>query len=225
MRRWGMRRLRSRWTVVALVPALFLASFGLVTALAGGADEAASTAAAEPDGSGGNEAPAATPAGPTTTAGTATDAGSTTGATGGTDAATTSTTTGEGSGTTRPDGDGNGNAPAPPPGTIAVDYGRWKGLFEISETEIVPDFGLATVTGQFRYLGGGECSQLGVVELRGQFYSRSGQPIGKGLWESVWATGDGAEVPQREPLYLEFYGAVSEAAESARIRFARVDCL
>jgi hypothetical protein len=106
-----------------------------------------------------------------------------------------------------------------------VDYGRWEGLFELSDMEIVPEFGIATVAGEFRYLGGGECSQLGVVELRGQFYSPSGQPIGKGLWESVWVTGDGAEVPQREPLYMEFYGAVSEAAESARLRFTRVNCL
>jgi len=213
-----MRRLRSRWTVVALVPAFFLAGFGLVTALAGGSDDAAPAAVA---GSGGSAAPAATVA-PTTTAQNATDPGTAT--TGGTDAATTSTTDGSGSGRTTPDGDGNA-APAPPPGTIAVDYGRWEGLFEITETEIVPEFGVATVTGQFSYLGGGDCSQLGVVELRGQFYSSSGQPIGKGLWESIWATGDGAEVPQREPLYLEFYGGVSEAAESARIRVTRVDCL
>jgi hypothetical protein len=209
-----MRRLRSRWTVVALVPAFFLAGFGLVTALAGGSDDAAPTAAAvEADGSGGTGAPATTPE-------NGTDAGVATAG-----AATTSTTGDEGGGEAA-DGEGNGNAaPAPPPGTIAVDYGRWEGLFEISDTEIVPEFGLATVTGQFRYLGGGACSQLGVVELRGQFYSPSGRPIGKGLWESVWVTGDGAEVPQREPLYLEFYGQVSEAAESARIRFTRVDCL
>jgi hypothetical protein len=217
-----MRRLRSRWTVVALVPACFLAGFGLVTALAGGSDDAAPTAAAaEAAGSGGNGARAATTVvGPTTTPENGTDAGVATAG-----AATTSTT-GEGGGETTADGDGRGNAaPAPPPGTIAVDYGRWEGLFEISDTEIVPEFGLATVTGQFRYLGGGACSQLGVVELRGQFYSPSGRPIGKGLWESIWVTGEGAEVPQREPLYLEFYGQVSEAAESARIRFTRVDCL
>jgi len=32
-----MRRLRSRWTVVALVPVFFLAGFGIVSALVGGA--------------------------------------------------------------------------------------------------------------------------------------------------------------------------------------------
>ena len=210
-----MRRLRSRWTVVALVPACFLASFGLVTAVAGGSDDPAPEAAdVEADGSEGSTAPVSTVAGPTT----ATDGGA------GTDLATTTTTDGGESGTTTSAGN-RGAAAAPPAGTIAVDYGRWEGVFEISEAEIVPEFGIATVTGEFRYLGGGECSQVGAVALSGQFYSPSGQPIGKGAWESIWATGEGAEVPQREPLFLEFYGEVSEAPESARIRFTRVDCL
>ena len=215
-----MHRLRSRWTVVALVPAFFLAGFGLVTALAEGSDDAVPAAAdGEPGGADGNGAPTATGVGQTTTAdstpGASTDA---------TDAPATSTTDGEGSGTTTPDGNGSA-ARAPSSGTIAVDYGRWEGLFEISDAEIVPEFAFATVTGEFRYLGGADCSQLGFVELRGQFYGPTGQPIGEGLWESIWVTGEGAEVPQREPLWLEFRGEVSEEPASARIRFTRVDCL
>lgn len=219
-----MRRLRSRWTVVALVPACFLASFGLVTALAGGGEEAVPAAAdARTESSGASRAPAVTEVSPTTTA---EGAPGTDTATTGAEGQTTDTTGGDGTATVDADGNGNGNgAPAPPPGTIAVDYGRWEGMFEISGTEIVPDFGLATVTGEFRYLGGATCSQVGVVELRGRFYSPSGRPIGNGLWESIWVTGDGAEVPQREPLYLEFYGSVTKEAASARIRFTRVDCL
>lgn len=212
-----MRRLRSRWTVVALVPACFLASFGLVTALVGGGEEAV------PASSGASTAPAVTEVSPTTTPEGA--PGTDTATTGG-EGQTTDTTGGDGTTTVGADGNGTGNgAPAPPPGTIAVDYGRWKGMFEISGAEIVPDFGLATVTGEFRYLGGATCSQVGVVELRGRFYSPAGRPIGNGLWESIWVTGNGAEVPQREPLYLEFYGSVAEEAGSARIRFTRVDCL
>jgi hypothetical protein len=208
-----MRRLRSRWTVVALVPACFLASFGLVTALAGGGEKAVPAAAdAGTESAGESAGPAVTEVGPTTTAESAPSADT---ATTGADGQTTGTT-----------GDGNRNeAPAPPPGTISVDYGRWEGMFEISDTAIAPEFGIATVTGDFRYLGGGACSQVGVVELRGRFYSPSGEAIGNGLWESIWVTGNGAEVPQREPLYLEFYGSVSEEAASARIRFTRVDCL
>jgi hypothetical protein len=218
-----MRRLRSRWTVVALVPACFLASFGLVTALAGGGEDAVPAAAGARESSGGSTAPTVTEVGPTTTA-EAAPAGDS--AATGAEGQTTDTAGGGGTTTVDANGNGNGNgAPAPPPGTIAVDYGRWEGMFEISGTEIVPDFGLATVTGEFRYLGGATCSQVGVVELRGRFYSPSGRPIGNGLWESIWVTGNGAEVPQREPLYLEFYGSVTEEAASARIRFTRVDCL
>jgi hypothetical protein len=217
-----MRRLRSRWTVVALVPACFLASFGLVTALAGGGEEAVPAAAdARTESSSASTAPAVTEVSPTTTA---EGAPGTDTATTGAEGQTTDTTGGDGTTTVGADGNGSG-APAPPPGTIAVDYGRWEGMFEISGTEIVPDFGLATVTGEFRYLGGATCSQVGVVELRGRFYSPSGRPIGNGLWESIWVTGNGAEVPQREPLYLEFYGSVTKEAASARIRFTRVDCL
>jgi hypothetical protein len=216
-----MRRLRSRWTVVALVPACFLASFGLVTALAGG-DEAAVPAAADArtESAGASTAPALTDVSPTTTV---EGAPGTDTATTDAEGQTTDTTGGDGP-TVGADGTGK-RAPAPPPGEIAVDYGRWEGMFEISGTEIVPDFGLATVTGEFRYLGGATCSQVGVVELRGRFYSPSGRPIGNGLWESIWVTGNGAEVPRREPLYLEFYGSVTEEAASARIRFTRVDCL
>jgi hypothetical protein len=197
-----MRWLRSRWTVVALVPAFFLASFALVSALAEGSD-APTPAAAEADGSAGSAPHQVTVLSPTTIAESAPGDGTTPGAGG--------------------DGDGRA-APAPPPGTIAVDYGRWDGMFDISDTEIVPDFGFATVTGQFRYLGGVGC-QVGFVLLRGRFYNGAGQAIGQGTWESIWVTGNGAEVPQREPLYLEFYGGVSEAPESARMRFTRVDCL
>jgi hypothetical protein len=220
----GVRRLRSRWTVVALVPACFLASFGLVTALAGGDQEAVPVAAdARTESSGASPAPAVPEVSQTTTP---EGAPGTDTATTGAEGQTTDTTGGDGTTIVGADGNGTGNgAPAPPPGTIAVDYGRWKGMFEISGTEIVPDFGLATVTGEFRYLGGATCSQVGVVELRGRFYSPAGRPIGSGLWESIWVTGNGAEVPQREPLYLEFYGSVTEEAGSARIRFTRVDCL
>ncbi len=216
-----MRRLRSRWTVVALVPACFLASFGLVTALAGGDEEAVPAAAdARTESAGASTAPALTDVSSTTTV---EGAPGTDTATTDAEGQTTDTTGGDGT-TVGADGTGK-RAPAPPPGEIAVDYGRWEGMFEISGTEIVPDFGLATVTGEFRYLGGATCSQVGVVELRGRFYSPSGRPIGNGLWESIWVTGNGAEVPRREPLYLEFYGSVTEEAASARIRFTRVDCL
>ena len=49
--------LRSRWTVVALVPAFFLAGFGIVTALAGGSDDPAPSDAPGSTGSAADNAP------------------------------------------------------------------------------------------------------------------------------------------------------------------------
>ncbi|MGH3022742.1 MAG: hypothetical protein ACRDNI_03725 [Gaiellaceae bacterium] len=209
-----MHRLRSRWTVVALVPAFFLTGFAVVSALA---DSDASTPAVARPASGEEEtaaAPATVP--PATTVLAPTQGGATT------DAATT--TVEEGDDDSVPVG-GGGDWPASmAPGTIQVDYGRWEGLFELEASEIVPEIGLATVTGELRYFGGADC-QLGRVEIRGRFYNAAGQQIGPGAWNSTWVTGEGAEVPTREPLYVEFYGTVGESAEAAYLRFTKVECL
>jgi hypothetical protein len=208
-----VRRLRSRWTVVALVPAFFLAGFGIVSAVAGGSDDAAPAAAedqttgAAGDGtatSGSTEsAPTTSAAAPTTSsAGTNTTAGAAPPATG---------------------SDGGGRPTAPPPGTIAVDYGQWDGMFEIASPEIVPDFGMASVLGELRYFGGVDCTIHRIV-VRGWFYSGNGQFVGTALWESAYSTGEGGEVTGREGLPFEAYGTVSELPESAALRFVKVEC-
>ena len=221
-----MSWLRSRWTVVALVPAFFLAGFGIVSALAGGSDDPAPGAAPAPgstagqsppvetvyqetaptdpaDGSGGTTAPA-----PTTTA--AAGAGGT-------------TTTG-GGGTGGGNGRGGGAPPAPPAGTVAVDYGRWDGVFELANPTIVPDFGVASVVGEFNYRGGVDCP-VGLVRVQTWFYNERGQVVGRTVWLSTQSTGDGAEVTGREPLPFEAYGQISESPSSARLRFVAVECL
>jgi hypothetical protein len=213
-----VRRLRSRWTVVALVPAFFLAGFGIVSALAGGSDDP-SPAAAQEQGTGaageaGDATTGSTESVPTTTAAepSTTPVTSTTGP----------TTTGSNSG-----GNGNGagtRPPAPPPGTIQIDYGQWDGVFEIADPTIVPDFGMAYVTGELRYFGGVQCGQVRRVVVRGWFYSGSGQFVGPALWESEYATGPGGEVSGREGLPFEAYGNVSELPESAALRFVKVEC-
>lgn len=214
-----MRKLRSRWTVVALVPAFFLAGFGIVSALAGGSDDSAPAAAEEQTTTGG-EGEGVTIVG-TTTDGSATATAPTT------SSAITSTT---GPTTTGSNGDNNngganggGRPPAPPRGTIAIDYGQWEGMFEISSPEIVPEFGMASVNGELRYFGGVDC-QIHRIVVRGWFYSASGQFIGTALWESAMSTGDGGEVTGREGLPFEAYGNVSELPESAALRFAKVEC-
>ena len=216
-----MRRLRSRWTVVALVPAFFLAGFGIVSALAGGSDDDPAPAAVQEqttEGEGEGEG--------VTNAGTTSD-GSATATAPTTPSAITSTTgpttTGSNGDNNNNGGNGGGRPPAPPRGTIAIDYGPWEGMFEIASPEIVPDFAMASVNGELRYFGGIDC-QIHRMVVRGWFYSASGQFIGTALWESAYATGDGGEVTGREGLPFEAYGNVSELPESAALRFAKVEC-
>jgi hypothetical protein len=213
-----VRRLRSRWTVVALVPAFFLAGFGIVSALAGGSDD---TAPAGAEG----QSPGAAGGGDTTTGSTAADGTASTAPS----PSTTSAATGTSTATTGSNGDNNGGngggrrPPAPPRGTIEIDYGQWDGMFEIAAPTIVPDFGVASVTGELRYMGGVDCMIHRIV-VRGWFYSHSGEFIGTALWESAYATGEGGEVTGREGLPFEAYGQVSELPESAALRFVKVEC-
>jgi len=211
-----VRRLRSRWTVVALVPAFFLAGFGIVSALAGGSDDDPAPAAVQEQTTAGGEG--------VTIADTTTDGSAT--ATDPTTSAVTSTgptTTGSNGDNDNNGGNGGGRPPAPSRGTIAIDYGPWEGMFEIASPEIVPDFAMASVNGELRYFGGIDC-QIHRMVVRGWFYSASGQFIGTALWESAYATGDGGEVTGREGLPFEAYGNVSELPESAALRFAKVEC-
>lgn len=206
-----MRRLRSRWTVVALVPAFFLAGFGIVSALAGGSDDPSPAAVQQTTdlgGGAGDTTSGSTESVPTTAPAPSTSAPMTTSADGG------------GSG----NGNGAGNRPpAPPRGTIQIDYGQWDGVFEIADPAIVPDFGIAYVTGELRYFGGVDC-QVHRIVVRGWFYSANGQFVGPALWESAYATGEGGEVTGREGLPFEAYGTVSELPESAALRFVKVEC-
>lgn len=213
-----MGRLRSRWTVVALVPAFFLAGFGIVSALAGGSDDDPAPAAVQEQTTAGGEGQGVTIAG-TTTDGSATATAPTTSAV----TSTGPTTTGSNGDNNNNGGNGGGRPPAPPRGTIAIDYGPWEGMFEIASPEIVPDFAMASVNGELRYFGGIDC-QIHRMVVRGWFYSASGQFIGTALWESAYATGDGGEVTGREGLPFEAYGNVSELPESAALRFAKVEC-
>ena len=144
--------LRSRWTVVALVPAFFLAGFGIVSALAGGSDDPDPGAA-----QGSTAGEAAGPATVTVIPGTGPRATSSVPGSGG-------TATDDGG-----NGGGNGDAPpAPPPGVIDVDYGRWNGIFELASPQIVPDVGVASVIGELSYLGGVDCP-VGLVRVRTWF--------------------------------------------------------
>jgi len=202
-----MSWLRSRWTVVALVPAFFLAGFVIVSALAGGSDDSDATAV---------EGSTTSSAGPATV-------------TLGEGTAPTAPSGGAGSPTTPGDGtaprNGGGGAPGGlAPGAIEVDYGQWEGIFELGNPSIVPDFGIASVVGELRYLGGVDCP-VGLVRVRAWFYDDGGSLVGETVWESVQSTGDGGEVTGREPLPFEAVGQISELPVSAALRFTSVECL
>jgi hypothetical protein len=213
-----VRVLRSRWTIVALVPAFFLAGFGIVSALAGGSDDPDPEAAqlGTTDG-GGPEA--VTVIGQTDPAPATTDPA----------AATVTATNGEGGGGTTTTGNGGGGGggggpAAPPPGEIAVDYGQWEGMFELANPQIQPDFGMASVLGELRYLGGVDCA-VGLVRVKVWLYSERGIRVGTTVWESVQSTGDGGEVTGREPLPFEAVARIDEGPASAALRFTAVECL
>jgi hypothetical protein len=213
--------LRSRWTVVALVPAFFLAGFGIVTALAGGSEDSTTGGAAGStavEGQGPATATVIQGTDPTETSSAAGSPTSTDGEGGGEAEGGGATTDGDG------EGDDDGSPPAPSAGVIDVDYGRWEGIFDLAGAEIVPDFGIASVVGELRYLGGVDCP-VGLVRVRTWFYNEGSDLIGKTVWESMQSTGEGAEVTGREPLPFEAYGQASEAPASAALRFTAVECL
>ena len=196
-----MSWLRSRWTVVALVPAFFLAGFGIVSALADGSGDpdatgmqGSTTSTADPATGtpGGETAPAA----PTTAPGSA----------------------------TAPRKGGGAVPPSPAPGAIEVDYGPWDGIFELGNPSIVPDFGIASVVGELRYLGGVDCP-VGLVRVRAWFFGDGGALVGETVWRSVQSTGERGEVTGREPLPFEAVGQISGPPASAALRFFAVECL
>lgn len=218
--------LRSRWTVVALVPVFFLAGFAIMSALAGSGSTPASevqpvqeTGASEPDAVGGDQ-DGASPEEPVDDG-----AGAPEGEPGG-DTSAPPQGGGQSGGGGGGGSTGGGGAPpaAPPAGSVEIDYRRWADNFTIDNTEMIPEIGQLTVTGELKYLGGIDC-QVGFVEIRAWFFDGNGGRLGTGLWESTWATGEGGEVSQREPLFIEVIGDVTGPVSSAALRVTDVRCL
>jgi hypothetical protein len=94
----------------------------------------------------------------------------------------------------------------------------------LENPQIVLDLGIASVVGELKYLGGVEC-QIGRVRVRAWFFDASGLVVGRTIWESVQLTGAGGEVTGREPLPFEAVGQISDAPDSASVRFSAVECL
>jgi hypothetical protein len=203
-----MSGLRSRWTVVALAPAFFLAGFGIVSTLVDSPDSE-----------------------PSVPPGSTIDVG---GGANGTEGGRTAPSTSANGATAQTvptvdlglaEGGGDGEAlQASAPGAIEIDYCAWAGIFELENPQIVLDLGIASVVGELKYLGGVEC-QIGRVRVRAWFFDASGLVVGRTIWESVQLTGAGGEVTGREPLPFEAVGQISDAPDSASVRFSAVECL
>jgi hypothetical protein len=220
-----VRRLRSPWTIVALVPVCFLVGFTVVTALASDGGGGTPEQAAQPVVTGGGEAapePGAEPEPVETLAPDPTEGDA------GEEPAEPEPSSPVAGGPPplyvpppAPD-DSGAPPPGPPPGEIEVDYGKWAKQFRIRNPKLVKKYGSATVTGGFRYLGGGECHPLN-VEMRGLYYDEERDPVGQGFWETEWALGAG-RLPVKEWLEMEVWGMVRREAFSAEIRIYKVTC-
>lgn len=223
-----MRRLRSPWTIVALVPVFFLAGFTVVSAMVDRGGDGGAEPAAQPVATGADERPAAIVTG--------SDAA-------GDDPAVPAepepasddpAEVEEEDGAAPRQGpppvyvpppapdDSGAPPPGPPKGVIDIDYGDWGDRFQMRNTKLVESFGSATVTGQFRYLGGGKCRAAN-VEVRGLFYDEERDPVGQGFWETDWAVGVSG-LPVDEWLEMEVYGMVRHRATSATVRVFKVTC-
>jgi hypothetical protein len=182
--------------------------FGLVSALADDGEPEAQVAPAA------STAAAATSS---TAAGTVSTAPSPTVKT----AATTTAATGADPTTTAPVPTGEDGPPANSE-AIEIDYGRWRGVFEVTGARLVPSLQTSTVGGQFAYLGGADCPVRNVV-VEGRFYDREQIPVGLAHWESTWVTGE-AGLERGRPVPFGAYGSVLHRATSAELRIVKVAC-
>jgi hypothetical protein len=182
----------------------FLAGFGIVSALAGGDEPQPQAATAVPSTAPGSPSTAEDAPPPSTTAAT-------------TAPAETQTPT-----TTVPPDETDTARPPSEPGAVEIDYGRWEGMFELTDVSLVPSLQASTVGGQFTYLGGVGCPVRNVV-VEGRFYDRDQIPVGVASWESSRVTA-GAGLKQGKPVPFGAYGSVLHLATSAELEVVKVVC-
>jgi hypothetical protein len=115
-----------------------------------------------------------------------------------------------------------GNGPAADSEAIEIDYGRWRGVFEVTGATLAPSLQSSTVDGQLTYLGGANCPVRNVV-VEGRFYDRERIPVGLASWESAWVTGE-AGLERGRAVPFGAYGSVLHRVASAEVRIVRVVC-
>ena len=191
--------------MLALVPVCFLAGFGIVSAFAGGDDEP------EP------QAATVAPAAAQPASSTAEDTGLPTST-----AAVTAPTETQAPTATMSTTETEAARPPARPGAVQIDYGRWEGMFKLTDASLVPSLQASTVGGQFTYLGGAGCPIRNVV-VEGRFYDRDRIPVGLAGWESSRVTGN-AGLEQGKPVPFGAYGSVLHLATSAELEVVRLVC-
>lgn len=210
-----MRRLRSPWTIVALVPVFFLAGFAVVTAMVDRGGGGRPEPAAQPLGTEAEDRPAAVVTG-SDAAGDAPAAPAEPGPT------SDDPRRARGGGR-----DGSAGPAARPRSSAGAGRQRRtaSGPTEGRHRDRLRGLGWSVPDEEDearRELRLGD-RRAANVEIRGLFYDEERDPVGQGFWETDWAVGVSG-LPVNEWLEMEVYGMVRHRATFAAIRVYKVTC-
>jgi hypothetical protein len=100
-------------------------------------------------------------------------------------------------------------------GKVAINWGGWDGLFEMTDAAVKASGGRAAVVGHLEYLGGGACD-VGYIELTAAFLDGK-REVGSGTWSAP-------ALAEREPVRVKASGDVSRAPDGARLVMSDARC-
>jgi outer membrane murein-binding lipoprotein Lpp len=98
---------------------------------------------------------------------------------------------------------------------VAVGWGGWDGLFDMTGTALEVSDGRASVVGAIEYLGGGAC-ELGSVELTATFFVAR-RVVGRGSWSAP-------TLDEHVPTAVKASGPVSAAPRRAELLLSNAFC-
>jgi outer membrane murein-binding lipoprotein Lpp len=100
-------------------------------------------------------------------------------------------------------------------GKVAINWGGWDGLFEMTDAVVKASDGRAAVVGHLEYLGGGACD-VGYIELTATFLDGE-REVGSGSWSAP-------AIAVGEPVRVKASGDVSRAPDRARLLMSDARC-
>ena len=112
--------------------------------------------------------------------------------------------------------------PAARSGAIKIEYGRWKGMFELTDASLVPSLQASTVGGRSP-IWAARAAPFGTSSSRVASTIAEHVPVGLANWESSWVTGVNYLAEDR-PVQFGAYGNVIHLATSAELQLVRVVC-